>query len=356
MHQEVYDSFIEHVQDMNTIRMRHIILLGVASLFALMVAEVGFRIFLYSSCAKGTGHRNPQLYASYFDDDAYWLLLRAWSEESPTFTTHPQLGWVGHFDPQTFRHDDEEKLKGRIPVLLFGDSFSSCVPEETCFEDILDANPEISTQYYVLNYGVGGYGIDQIYMLMEKVLPLYPRAPIIAGMMTYDIDRAQLRFRDANKPKFDVQNQTLVYQHKPTDEVPLAIGSFLYRKILFSKYFSSSMRRVLRREEHIRAEKITRTRMILTHMQRLLEHRKAMYLVFHPLNIDEEQEDWRMNTFTQWFQKNQVEWSSTWDISLHHKRERTFFIRPDDGHPTTAYNRLIAERMRAFILEQHPLK
>ena len=37
-------------------------------------------------------------------------------------------------------------------------------------------------------------------LLMERVLPVYPDAVVVLGMMTLDIDRAHLRLRDAEKP------------------------------------------------------------------------------------------------------------------------------------------------------------
>ena len=118
-----------------------------------------FSIFLLSSCSLGSKHRNPALYADPFYDDNYWLLHQRWSEQEPSFTRHDTLGWVGKFDPLTLRHDDENARDGRTPVLLFGDSFSACVPEVKCFEELINDDPFLSQRYQILNYGVGGYGL-----------------------------------------------------------------------------------------------------------------------------------------------------------------------------------------------------
>ena len=86
------------------------------------------------------------------------------------------------------------QIRDRRPFLLFGDSFSACVDDVLCFEDLLE-NTQFNSEYVILNYGVGGYGLDQIWMLMDKVLPLYPHAIVVIGIMSDDIDRAHLRMR-----------------------------------------------------------------------------------------------------------------------------------------------------------------
>ena len=42
--------------------------------------------------------------------------------------------------------------------LLFGDSLSACVDDVLCFEDLLE-NTQFNSEYVILNYGVGGYGL-----------------------------------------------------------------------------------------------------------------------------------------------------------------------------------------------------
>ena len=287
------------------------------------------------------------MYASYFQDDDYWLLRKQWSSVHPPFTLHQELGWIGDFDAETYRHTLEKEQKGRIPILLFGDSFSACVDEVLCFEDILDEHPTMSKDYYILNYGVGGYGIDQILMLMKRVVPLYPDAIVIAGFMTLDIDRAHLRYRDANKPKMDVHNKTLVLTHTPKDDVKLNISSYLYRKMLFSHFTPTKVRSYLHNEARARQKKIERLYYILDEMNQILKQHSGFFVVFDPL-LDSPS-DWRAQKVESWMRKKQAIHLLTREIyDKRNTGERSAFIR-SDGHPTEYYNRKIAENINLFV-------
>ena len=101
----------------------------------------------------------------------------------------------------------EAALDGRRPVLLFGDSYTRCMTDEAnCFEGWMERS-SMGATHRVFNYGVRGYGIDQIALLAGFALEHWRgRKPIVAiGIFVDDdIDRAWLDHRGWPKPRFEL--------------------------------------------------------------------------------------------------------------------------------------------------------
>jgi hypothetical protein len=139
----------------------------------------------------------------------YWILSQRWSNEPgpmPKGRFDPALGWIsGDYRREGWRHVDEERLAGRRPVLLFGDSYAAGVgPREQRFQALLDES-ELGATHMLLNYGTGGYGLDQVLLLMREVLPRWreQRPIVLIGLCLDDsVDRAMLEFRGWSKPRF----------------------------------------------------------------------------------------------------------------------------------------------------------
>ena len=131
-------------------------------------------------------------------EDSYWLLWQRWN---PHPKLHKRLrAWMGGaFRPSTYIHNDRHTLKGRRPVIL--GTFSACVPEEECFEDLLEKPSLFRTQTSQLWCGWIRFGSD--HAPTRKGCPYFPDAIVIFGLMTLDLDRSQLQTREASKPFFE---------------------------------------------------------------------------------------------------------------------------------------------------------
>ncbi len=166
---------------------------------------------------------------------------------------HPILGTRRKTISLDYHHDSEPRLAGRRPILLFGDSFGQCVAAiDKCWEDLLEET-ELAREHYLLNYAVGGYGFDQISLLLEHTLPLYIEENpivIVSLLVDDDIDRCYLPMRTYPKPFFTIGRERegegghgdgeVVYHAAPhltpLDFIaanPPAIRSYLWRYILF---------------------------------------------------------------------------------------------------------------------------
>lgn len=193
----------------------------------LILSEMAFQKVIFGNWEKAEPLREAALYADIYDDpheviltDEYWQLYYKFGGQfQPPENPQTLLGWVGHFDRHTLRHNDHEKAKGKIPILFFGDSFSICVGAK-CFEEILNEDSTFASKYYLLNYGVGGYGVDQIYLLAREVIPMYENPIVFFGLMTRDMDRNILKFRTGQKPYFEIKNDQLVLKNTPINPNP----------------------------------------------------------------------------------------------------------------------------------------
>jgi hypothetical protein len=93
---------------------------------------------------------------------------------------------------------------GRKRVLVLGDSFT--FGEEVGDGETYPARLErLLPGVELLNAGVGGYGHDQMLLLMREALPRYCPDLVLLSYLESDSVRNQLAFRDFAKPRFEVR-------------------------------------------------------------------------------------------------------------------------------------------------------
>ena len=340
-------------------------------LISIAVAEVAYRKILFSNNPKFADLRNPGDYADYFSDDDYWKLYYLFSGEfTPPDNPHPVLGWVSDFDRDSYIHNRASELLERRPVLLYGDSFAGCVPQVECFEDILNKDQEFSKNHYLLNYGAGGYGVDQIYLLFKHSADLYKNPFVIISMMTMDLDRSILSVRTGQKPYFRVRNDQLILQgipiHPNPEEYftnnPPEVPSYLFRKLLYGDILPQKIRHVLKNTDAVvRKKKELNKKIILTIVDELKAKKlDFLFVVFHPhavgINPLDDNSNWR----DQFLQELLIElevpyvWSKKLFELDTQNRDFSFdeFIIPGNYHPTTYFNNLIAQEIKKYILHR----
>jgi len=321
--------------------------------------------------------QNPSLYAKHHRDNDYWILHYLFKASSwkPPKIFHPQLGWIkSSINPDTFTHDQAKHLGNRRPVLLFGDSFAQCKNKEKCFEDFLNENEEFSKNFYFLNYGVGGYGLDQIYLMFLNALDVYENPIIIFSFLTTDMDRSILFIRDYPKPFFELGKPSLVLHLPPPlqsypqffKENPPQINSYLYRLLLYGTTVipRDPIGNYLKGEREKRKLKTQVNRMILSEVIRELNSRNMdfSFLIFHPKFIVETgYEEWRTRFLRKFLFENNITYMFTREILREHarKNEKTSFeeyFLVGDGHPTSYQNHIISNEIEAHLLKNRTSK
>lgn len=266
-------------------------------------------------------------------------------------------------------HNDIGHLRGRRPVPLYGDSFAACRPASSlCFQDILDSDAEFSEDHYLLNYGAGNYGVDQIFLLFQNSIDLYEDPFVVMSFMILDLDRSILQIRGGQKPYFRIEEGMLKLKGVPinpnpeeyfTDNPP-QIKSYIYRRMLYG-YLSGEVIEYLRPETNRVDEKKAINEKIILEMIKELRNRDIdfVFLVFHPhwpgVNTLNSESDWRDAFVKQSFEENDVSYIWSKELFRQDSKDKDFsfadYIIVGNGHPTSHFNQLIAEEIKGYVLE-----
>lgn len=341
--------------------LKHIGLAAASLVMTLVAAELGFRWLLFGSGSLGEPLRDPGLYADYFSDDAYWkLYYRFGGPHEPPAAPHPMLGWVGTFSRDDYVHDDAAHVGDRRSVLLYGDSYARCVDSVTCFETLLNEDPGFAIDRYLLNYAVGGYGLDQIYLLLRESVDRFRDPFVVVGLLTFDLDRSALSVRTGQKPRFRIEDGHLALEPEPItpdpadffDSHPAFVPSYLYRRLLHSGLLPRPVGDWLRGEQRSRRLKMELNEKIIDAILDELERRDLdfLFVVFHTEfpGVSElaGRDDWRDRFLRRLLDERGVPYVWSKEIVAADMAARDLgpdaYIDPGHRHPTTRYNRLVA--------------
>jgi hypothetical protein len=258
----------------------------------LVLLELAFRALLFLDVpglkSVSARLRQPQNFFHRSNPD-YWVasvMLTPPERLKPVPGYDPLLGWRGsRIAAETFEHKDEKLVLGRRPVLLYGDSFAECTtPPKECWEGLL-AGSELRSTHFLLNYGVGGYGFDQIFLMLRASVDRFVEQDpvvVIGVMVDDDLDRSLLPFRGWPKPRLAVRDGRLV----EPEPVAASVEEFVAaeRPEIWSwawRYLRqrSSSAPDAAAEEARRAEVRELTRAILVELKRELDARGLQWFV-----------------------------------------------------------------------------
>jgi hypothetical protein len=201
--------------------------------------EIGFRCCIHDAGSLAGGWSQEYWTLRYRFSDPKYRDLR------PPFDS--TLSWVSPIvEPETYRHRHVEQLAGRRPVLLFGDSFAFCLTGPAhCWQGLMERS-ELASEYGLLNYGTGGYGLGQIYLSFLKAIDLYEGMnPIVIFSLFVDddMDRANLAFREYSLPRIEVlEDGSLTVAALPIEDngeavaqLPVPFWSYAWRYLVFAQ-------------------------------------------------------------------------------------------------------------------------
>jgi hypothetical protein len=346
----------------------NIVLLLFSIIITLIVAEYIFRWMLFGNAKAFNFLREPSYYSNYirhvpedFYDDDYWKLNYIFRKKFRNEYPHPLLGWTGFFNKKTLVHYDSDKVGNKRPVLLYGNSFAMCVSQVKCFEDILNQDKDFAEAHYLLNYGVGGYGVDQIYLLLNETVDMFNKPFVVFSLLTTDMDRCMLSVRDAQKPYFIITDSGLKLQG-----VPITLSSSEYfkknrpkiRSYLFNKFRNSNLnpfeKDKRREKEYIEKIKSLNKMIFDKVFERLRESDiDFVVLLFRPVHHGKY--GWRSLFLMEYFNSNDIPYIYDLDIRESDTTFSTYspynYAIPEDGHPTTHLNTLISNEIKRYILD-----
>jgi len=346
----------------------NILLLLATISIALLLAEYAFRRMVFSENKAFAFLKDPSIYSppieyqgDYFFEEDYWKLLYEFNQQINVAHPHPIMGWTGNFSIESLIHYENNLLKGRKAVLLYGDSFAMCVDEVDCFEDILNSDSTFSSTLYLLNYGVGGYGVDQIYLLFKESVDNYENPFVVFSLLTTDMDRSALKIRDAQKPYFVFEDNEIKLQGVPItlsskeffDKNPPDIKSYLWRKFQSSPIYPFD-------KEEISGEDYAENILAINEyiLQKAFAKLKSLgnnfvVLLFHP--VHHKAFNWRLVFLRNLLQQNNIPYICDLDIRTFDtstlSTDHSNYAIEGDGHPTTYLNTLISYELKRYILD-----
>lgn len=317
--------------------------------------------------------RDPGLFADQLTDDEFWRLNAAWVREGKPLAAayrHAEIGWALAKTKQNplgviTQETHYTPLAGPTVVPCFGDSFMAGeveVPIRERLPDQLAARLPGLTFY---NFGLGGYGLDQIYMRFRAEVPELQPSVAIVGVLTSDLDRSALTIRGGPKPHFilgEGGELMLVPPDRP-ESFPGAHPPQTW------SYFARLLRRAARnvltgvRGQHTygRAHKEKLNRAIL---EALVEDARSnnVQLLFVAFYTPEElfTETWQEIFLQKNLEELGVELFDTKPLLLQASKligrdPRKFYLLPGNGHPNAEAYSLMADSLSDLIAERlHP--
>lgn len=111
------------------------------------------------------------------------------------------------------------KPAGVFRIAFFGDSFTfgEGVGDDETFVHHVGRllEPAAGPALEVLNFGIHGYGHDQMLLYLRETLPLYQPDVVVLGYVSDDSLRNLTTFRDFAKPRFRLRGGELVLEGAP---------------------------------------------------------------------------------------------------------------------------------------------
>jgi hypothetical protein len=190
--------------------------------FTCILAEVVLRLAFVLPAGTIPSLQQPSLLADSFTDDAFWVLTARLNRHEIRDYVHPTMGW-GQVRPtpdnpiglKSFSH--KALSSDRPLILFFGDSFVRGMPfnENSLPQMVAKGSPH----YEVVNLGVRGYGVDQMYLQSREIGMPATNGEVWVGILTWDLDRAYLEYSYGQKPRYRIKNGILTLPNVPIKQL-----------------------------------------------------------------------------------------------------------------------------------------
>ena len=341
----------------------------IAGLF--ITAEFTFRGLLFSKLPFMEGFREPGFYADWYSSDDAWKLHYLFGHWSGPRHPDPLLGWVKpgvHIG--TYDNDAAKILGSKRPVLLYGDSFA-----EGFDSQFIEDHKTFPDSCGIINYGVSGYGVDQIYLLYKNSVEQYKNPVVIISILDEDVDRSFLTVRDGPKPYFKMDNggplqlcgvpvssdpEDFFLTHPPEIMSYLLTAAFRLSTGVYqnqdAKNFCGGLVGKLIGEAKIVEQKKRINHAILLELVRDLRARQLphVFLLFESAVNFFKPSGWRIRCLEETLQRESEPYVAARDVIEGFSTQDTytplpFMSSPRDFHPSGLYFRLVGEKLAEMI-------
>jgi hypothetical protein len=191
--------------------------------------EILIRVSLFSGSLGLKIFKNPDLYGSYSGDNDYWKLYYQLVNEykyPASDRVQSVLGWsqdvVGEQNPLGLWQESLDRLTMKTDhtkILFYGDSYIRGA-SSPAYEIPRYVNNNLK-DVTVADLGVGGYGLDQMYLMFRSTLSYARGSHVVFGVLIDDdLDRSILSVRTGQKPHLVIKDGKLFVENVPIDPNP----------------------------------------------------------------------------------------------------------------------------------------
>lgn len=351
-----------------------------AGLLCAAALEAAIRLAIFTDLLPVEKLRQPLHYADPWYDDDYWKLEYIFEQQAGVGPTaragqverdlHPLLGWapkVSEVNPLGIVTDVPYTLADVEPaVLFFGDSYvDGPEPIATKLPQLLD--PLLENRH-VVNYGVSGYGVDQIYLRFLDAHTRFKNPIVLIGIQDRDLDRTILSIRGGQKPVLAIEDGELVPGNLPISDTmsfvrahPVELDSYLLRFGLMRLRrlgLERPIDRLLGYDDR-QDMKVRLNRKILESFKE--EAQKAdlrLYFVLFYVQADMREENWREVFLKRTLQELEMPYFDTKTYLLELLESQGGSVEDywsnEHGHPTGEANLLFARGIAAWLQHVEP--
>jgi hypothetical protein len=324
-------------------------------LFTALLFELVLRLAFALPGGRLPALQDAELLGDPNTDDFYWVLAARLERKVARDYVLPVRGWGQKRptpeNPHGLRPDAREALARTGPFIHFyGDSFVHGMPfNRTTLPALLDDRTDA---FSVVNLGVRGYGLDQMYLTARELGLPAPGSEVWVGLLTWDLDRAYLSFSYGQKPRYRLEAGRLTLPNVPitridqvfVDEFEIPFRSWLLQ--LLRHHWRS--RQGLERGGAEREEKIALNRAILKEWADWCRAGGIpMRIVLFHTRQDLAQESWRTRAVREMCAENDLPLLDTAEVLLPYlKRVGSWgdeLFEAGDFHHTDLANELIAD-------------
>lgn len=193
----------------------NICLIFVSLFFLLCILEIGTRLYSGEYAIKNFLSEERTLlssgYPSQFDRNLGWIPKEGYSGKKNAWKTEVT---IKQFGIRSNGKAELPLLSSTNSVLAVGDSFT--FGAEVSDHETWPAILERLTEKKVINGGVFGYGLDQVYLRAEQLIKIFHPEILIVSFIWDDIPRCQLSERSSiGKPYFDINQEELLLKNVP---------------------------------------------------------------------------------------------------------------------------------------------
>ena len=226
------------------------------------------------------------------------------------------------------------------------------------FRTVLNRNTKFKDTHYLVNYGVGGYGVDQVYLLYKKTIANYKSPIVVIGVLNYDLDRNITPVTWELKPFFTVKKGKLkchnAHLNSNVDEFfnrhPPTIFCYLWELAIHGGLLPECLASWFKSREERRTNIKTIGRAILLEMSKDLKRRKIphVFVIFEWSKRMIRPPDWRVQFLIELFRRNHIDYIMARDAVVKHEQLGGFDWHKyavKDGHPNELYNRLVSHQI-----------